>query len=78
MKGEWTTLEEGPQATHLGMRKRLVKGRGMKNYPRMKGRPEMGSEEETLAAAEHASSAPKPKWSAKVQRALVAQTPPKG
>ena len=49
----------------------------MRNYPRTKGRPEMGSEEETLAAAEHASSAPKPKWSTKVQNALVAQTPPK-
>ena len=54
MKGEWTSLEEGPQATHLGMRKRFVKGRGTKNYPRTKGRPEMGSEEVTLAAAEHA------------------------
>ena len=47
----------------------------MKNCLRTKGRPEMGSEEETLAAAEHASSAPKPKWSAKVLSALEAHTP---
>ena len=38
----------------------------------------MGSEEVTLAAAEHACSAPKPKWSAKVRIPLVAQTLPEG
>ena len=53
-KGERTTPEDGPQAANLGVRKRLVKEAKRRTNRGRRGRPEMGSEEVTLAAAEHA------------------------
>ena len=67
----------GPTGGEPRNEKTPRKRREAKNKPRTNGRPEMGSEEVTLAAAEHACSAPKPKWSAKVRIPLVAQTLPK-
>ena len=77
-EGKADPLSVDPQAAHLGVRRRLTKEQCQRARGGRRGCPGWTSEEATLAAAEHACSTPRSKWSAERQEHAQSTDAPEG
>ena len=67
-----------PQAAHLGVRKRLVREKRPTGLEQEEGGAREGLARRTLAAAEHACSTPRSKWSAEREEHAQSTDAPEG